>query len=339
MRSIAFGVCALVSALTVGACETAATGPAASTLHIERRVSGPDGGWDFVTFDPMHRRAYVARTNGVTAYDTTSGMTTPLLVAGSRTHIALPINDGAEILVTNGATGSAFIANAMTGAVRVPTIQTGSKPDSAMVEPVSGMVWVLDNDGGGITVVDPRSGAVSGTIAVPGALESPVTDGHGRVFITVEDLAEIVVLEARSRTVAAHWPLADCEGPTGLALDQASQRLVAECANGSARIVSSQNGAAIASIPLGPRPDELAYDGRRHLVYAPSAGDGMMSIIDPARARVIASVTTQVGCRGAAVDTATGRLFLPAGRFTANPTPGGRPVLTPGSFEILVMAP
>ena len=259
------------------------------------------------------------------------------MVAGSRTHIALPINDGADVLVTNGATASAFIANAMTGEIRVASIPTGAKPDSAMLEPTTGLVWVLDNNGAGITVIDPHAGTVAGTIVVPGALESPVTDGAGRVYITVEDLAEIVVLNARTQTVVAHWPLRGCEGPTGLALDQASHRLVAVCANGTARIVSAGNGAAIASLPIGARPDQLAYDARAHLVYAPTAGDGVMSVIDPAQARVIATVPTQRGCRGAAIDLHTGKLYLPAGRFDPPATPGGRPTLVPGSFELLVM--
>src|SRR5262249_49608597 len=119
----------------LAACETSA--PAQSTtpgsMHIEARYPGPDGGWDFSAIDPVHRRLYISRSNGVTALDLETGRLTPSLVAGSRTHIALPVNNGADILVTDGGSGGAFIANALTGAVRVPTIATGAKPDAAFV--------------------------------------------------------------------------------------------------------------------------------------------------------------------------------------------------------------
>ena len=328
---------ALAGCHTVSAADTAPMlGP---RFHLEKRIPGPDGGWDFATFDAAHGRVYIARANGVTALDVATGTLTPQLVAGSRTHIALPINNGSEILVTNGADGTAFIANALTGGVRVPAIPTGSKPDSALLEPTTGLVWVMDNHGGGITMIDPHAGAVVGTIALPGALESPVSDGMGKVFVTVEDLGEIAVLDAKTRSVAAHWRLAGCEEPTGLALDPGSRRLVAECANGTAKIVSIDSGETVTGVPIGLRPDALTYDARRRLMYAPTGGDGMMSVIDPVRARIVAIVATQTGCRGATLDPRSGKLYLPAGRFAPPATEGARPTLMPGSFEVLVLHP
>ena len=331
------GLVVLAGCQTVSAVDTATV--AQARFQLEKRIPGPDGGWDFVTFDPAHGRVYVARTDGVTAVDVATGILTPRLVPGARTHIALPINGGSEILVTNGADGTAFIADALTGRVRVPAIPTGSKPDSALLEPLTGMVWVMDNNGGGITVIDPRAGSVAVTITLPGALESPVSDGAGRVFVTVEDLGEVVMLDAKTHSVAAHWKLAGCEEPTGLALDPRSRRLVAECANETAKIVSIDGGAIVASVDIGKRPDQLTYDARRHLIYAPTGGDGLMRVIDPARARVVATVATQTGCRGAALDIRSGKLYLPAGRFAPPAAAGGRPTLIPGSFEVLVLRP
>ena len=33
------------------------------TLHVEARYSGPDGGWDFATFDPVHKRLFSVCSN------------------------------------------------------------------------------------------------------------------------------------------------------------------------------------------------------------------------------------------------------------------------------------
>ena len=324
---------ALVSLVLCVACQTSQ--PQGTAMHVEARHPGPDGGWDFSTIDPVHRRLFVSRSNGVTVLDLASGRVTPLLVAGNRTHVALPVNDGADILVTDSGSGGAFIADARTGAIRVPTIATGAKPDAALVEPTTGLAWVMDNQDGGIALIDTRQGRLVGRIAVQGALESPVSDGRGKVYITVEDHADIVVIDARTRAVSTHYPLGGCEAPTGLAYDSRDQRLVAECANGVAKIVSAPDGRILASIPIGPRPDGLVVDMRRNLVFAPTGGDAMMTIIDPARMVAVGAVATRAGARSGALDPRTGNVYLPSGEFTPPATPGARPTLAPGSFQIL----
>lgn len=335
---LAFAVAAAASLLT-GACQTTAAAPAPGAdlaqMHIEARYAGPDGGWDFSALDPVHHRLYVSRSNGVTAVDLNTGTVTPMLVAGNRTHIALPVNDGADILVTDGGSGGAFIANALTGAVRVQTIATGARPDAAMVEPATGLAWVLDNHDGGIALIDTHAGTLAGHIDVAGALESPVSDGRGTVYITVEDHNEIVVVNARTRAVTAHYPLADCEGPTGLAYDAHDQRLIAECANSAIKIVSARDGHVLTTLPLGPRPDGLIMDAHRNLVFAPTGGDSKMTIIDPARMAVVSAVDTRAGARSGAIDPANGDIYLPSGEFTPPVAPNTRPTLVPGSFQVL----
>lgn len=336
--SRAIAAAGLAAAFMLCACQTAPASSSnanAAALHVTARYPGPDGGWDFSTIDPAHHRLYLSRSNGVTALDLSSGLVTPMLVAGSRTHIALPVNSGSDILVTNGATAGAFIADAQTGAIRVQSIPTGAKPDAAFVEPTTGLAWVLDNDGGGIAMIDTHFGRVTGRIEVPGALESPASDGHGTVYITVEDHSEVVVIDAHSRRVTKHYPLADCEGPTGLAYDAHDQRLIAECANGALKIISAHDGHLLASLPLGSRPDGLIYDERRNLVFAPTGGDAMMSVIDPAHLSVIGHVSTRGGARSGALDPNTGDIYLPSGEFGPPVAPSTRPTLVPGSFQIL----
>jgi DNA-binding beta-propeller fold protein YncE len=334
--TIAFSV--LAASVLCAGCQTSGaetTSADAPAMHIKARFPGPDGSWDFSTIDSAHRRIYVSRSNGVTALDLASGQVTPLLVAGSRTHIALPVNDGADILVTDGGSGGAFIADAHTGAIRVPTIATGTKPDAAFVEPTTGLAWVLDNHDGGVALIDTHAGRLVGRIAVAGALESPVSDGRGKVYITVEDHSEIVVIDVHARAVSAHYPLAGCEEPTGLAYDARDERLVAECANGAAKIVSARDGRILGTVAIGPRPDGLIVDARRNLIFAPTGGDAHMAIIDPARMAVVGAVDTRLGARSGALDPQTGHIYLPSGEFTPPATPGGRPTLVPGSFQIL----
>lgn len=327
----------LSAAVAALATATAAAPSAAPALAVQGKIAGPDGGWDYVTFDPAHRRLYVSRSDGIMAVDVDTGAVTPKLVEAQRTHVALPVLGGDELVITSTTLGGVLIADAKTGAVRA-SLKTGAKPDGALLEPVSGLVWVLDNAGGGVSLIDPKTRTKVGVIPVAGALESAATDGKGRVFINVEDKGEIVVLDAKARKVTAHFKLDSCEEPSGLAYSPADKRLVTVCANGAAKVVQAADGKLVASLPIGPRGDTAVYDPRRKIVYVPTAGDGRLTLISPATAKVVGVVTTQTGARTQALDPTADVLYLPAAQFTPPAQAGGRPVAVPGSFVVLKVA-
>jgi DNA-binding beta-propeller fold protein YncE len=326
----------LSAAFAALATAAAAAGPA-PTLAVRGKIAGADGGWDYVTFDPAHRRLYVSRSDGIMAVDVDTGTVTAKLVDAQRTHVAVPVSGGDELVVTSAALGGVLIADAKTGAVRA-SIKTGTKPDGAFLEPVTGLVWVLDNAGGGVSLIDPKSRTKAGVIAVAGALESAATDGKGRVFINVEDKGEIAVVDAKSRQVTAHFKLESCEEPSGLAYSPADKRLVTVCANGAAKVIEAADGKLVASLPIGPRGDTAVYDPRRKVVYVPTAGDGRLTLISPSTAKVVGVVTTQTGARTQALDPTADVLYLPAANYTAPTQAGGRPVPVPGSFVVLKVA-
>ena len=307
---------------------------ASAKFAVVGEVAGPDGGWDYVTFDPVHRRLYVARTDGVTALDVDTGKVTPKLVDAQRTHAAAPVNGGDELAITSTVSGGVLIADAKTGEVRA-TVKTGAKPDAAFVEPVTGLLWVIDNAGGGVALIDVKARSKVATIPVAGNLESPATDGKGTVWINVEDKGEIVVVDAASRTVKAHYKLEGCEEPSGLAYSPPDKRLVTVCANGVAKVVQAATGKVVATLPIGPRGDTAVYDARRKVVYVPTGGDGRLTVISPAKAQVVEVATTRVGARTQALDPRTGALYLPAATFSPPAQAGGRPVIVPGSFVVL----
>src|SRR5258707_805933 len=106
----------LAAALLAGAF-AAGSAQAAAPIHlaVSGEIAGPDGGWDYLSFDPVHRQLYVSRTDGIMAVDVDTGKVTPQLVAAQRTHMAVPVNDGDEVAITSTAAGAALIADAKTG--------------------------------------------------------------------------------------------------------------------------------------------------------------------------------------------------------------------------------
>jgi YVTN family beta-propeller protein len=328
---------ALAALITVLAAASAMGAAAPPAYSVTAKIAGPDGGWDLLGVDPSGQKLYVARSGGLMGVDLATGQVSPDLVKGARGHAALPIPGSSLVLFTSGTDNTASLYD--TAASRlVAAIPVGRNPDAAAYDPVTHTVWVMNPASGDISVIDPASAKVVATIAVGGSLELAVADGKGRIYVNIEDRNEVVVLDTRARKVVARFPLKGCDGPTGIAYDAAAREVLSACANGVA-IVSSPGGRPVASLQIGPRPDGALYDDKRHLAFVPSGGDGTLAVIAlGAKPKVVATVATAKGARTAALDPASGRIYLPSADY-GPATGSGRPPMVPGSFAILVVSP
>jgi YVTN family beta-propeller protein len=310
---------------------------AAPNYRVVGTFKAGDGGWDLLSVDPALHRLYIARRDRVTAVNLTNSVVTGSLTAADGGHAALVIPGSADVLVTNGNTNSATIIDGHTGKVRA-TIPTGKKPDAATYDPATGTLWVMTPGDGAITVIDPRSAKVVATVSVGGSLELGAADGHGKLYVNVEDKNDVAVIDTRARKLLRRESLPGCDGPTGIVYDPVTRDTVSACANGLA-VVLSNAGKPVASLPIGKRPDGAAFDERRHVVLIPSGADGTLSVIELSpKPRVVARIATAKSARTIALDPSTGRAYLPATDLL--PAVGNeRPKAVPGSFRILVVAP
>jgi hypothetical protein len=78
----------------------AGSAQAAPAFRILDRIAGPDARWDYVRVDGAVGRVLVAQGESVTAFDLATRAVTPGIAPGQRLHDALPVNGGAELLVT-----------------------------------------------------------------------------------------------------------------------------------------------------------------------------------------------------------------------------------------------
>jgi YVTN family beta-propeller protein len=296
-----------------------------------------DGGWDLLSVASDDQRLYVAHGDGVTAVDLRTGKATDKIVAGQRVHAALAVPGTHDVISTNGETNTAVIFDGRTGKVRA-TIPTGTKPDAAAWDPATRTVWIMDPGSGEITVVDPASTKVIATVPVGGSLELGVADEKGRMFVNVEDKNEVVVLNTRSRKLERRFPLEGCDGPTGIAYDPTSQRILSACANGVA-MVSRPDGKQVGRLAIGKGADGAAFDAARHIALVPAGRDGNLTLISLASSpTVLGQIQTAVSARTIAIDPSTGRAYLPSA--TLAPAMGNeRPKAVPGTFRVLVVSP
>ncbi|WP_421930864.1 hypothetical protein [Phenylobacterium sp.] len=313
---------------------TALAGP--SGYHVIDRIGGPDGGWDYASFDAGRDRVLVARSTAVNAFDLKSRTVTGAFAPAAWGHAAFPINGGAEVLITNGAKAMVTFVDAKTGSP-LATLPTGLAPDDAIIDPKSGLLLVMNHVGGDITLIDPRAHKVVATIPVGGRLEAAAVDGQGRAFVNVEDRNEIAVVDIAARQVTARYPLAGCDGPTGIAYAPADRLLISSC-EGLAEVVDADSGKVVRQVRIGDGADGVAFDTRRKLAFVSAGKSGTLSVISVVRgdARLVDTVPTQKGARTLTLDPASGRVFLPTAQYVAG-VGGGRPTVAPGTFELLIV--
>lgn len=328
-----------IAAFVLPALALLAAAPAAPRYAVVQRIAGPDGGWDLVSVDPAHHRLLVGRSDGAMAVDLATGAVTAKFVPGTRFHKAFAISGTRLGLATAGAANKAILFDSGTGVVKAE-VSTGTNPDDAVYEPASRTVWVMNARDGTATIVDPAAAKAVATVPIGGGLEGPAVDGHGHLFVNIEDKNEIAEVDLASRKVVKHIALTGCDGPTGLAYLASSGILVSACANGVAKLVRASTGTLAGDIAIGPRPDGAFADPARRRAYIPSGGDGTLTVLDTSGAlpRAIERVPTQAGARTGAVDPATGRVYLPTAQFGPPPAAGQRRQAVPGSFVVLVVA-
>src|SRR5215469_5973917 len=121
-----------------------------------------DAFWDYGIFDSAARRLHLGRENGVTRIDVDTGEVVPQFVEGHQVHAVLLL-DGNRALATNGAEANAMIFERDTGKV-LARIPTGTKPDGAVVEPVTGTAVIMDSISHDAIFADPKTAAVLGKL-------------------------------------------------------------------------------------------------------------------------------------------------------------------------------
>jgi DNA-binding beta-propeller fold protein YncE len=312
----------------------------ADPYRVAGRIKGPDGGWDYASIDSASRWLFVARGYGVMAVDLASGAVTSKLVEGAGVHGVLPLPGSTLAISTNGKSNDALLFDRSTGRIEM-TIQTGGSPDALLIEPNTGLVVIFNGKSRDATLFDPSARAVVGAIALNGKPEAGAADGAGRVFVNLEDKAEIAVIDVAGRKVVGAYALPGCEAPTGLAYEPERKLLISACDNKIAKLIDAATGKDLGGLPIGAHPDAVLVDGARRRALVP-AGEGALTVVDIAAGHdisVLETVPTQKGARTAALDAATGDIYLPTAQFAPPESDGARPKPVAGTFEILVVSP
>jgi DNA-binding beta-propeller fold protein YncE len=287
-----------------------AFGPAvvhAQNFSVTRASIGGDGGTDYLAADTATGRVYVSRGTHVMVVDGATAKVLADIGDTPRVHgIAFAYRDGRGF-TTNGGDSTSTMFD-LTSMIPIRKIHAGKDGlDGIMYDDASDRILTIDHSrpDGTAVVIDAKSGEVVTTIPLTGrAPEGGVSDGKGRIYINLEDQNAIDVVDTKTWKVVATWTIAPCDGPTGIALDRATNRLFAGCSDTSV-VVDATTGKVVAKLANGDGVDALGWDAGEKLIYIPAGRDGTVTVYhedSPDRYTRVATVKTMPGVKTIAVD-------------------------------------
>jgi DNA-binding beta-propeller fold protein YncE len=288
-------------------------GASAADYTVEKKWTLEQGGrWDYLDVDQVHSRLFMTRGDHVQVLDLPSGKPAGRIDKLQGAHgVAFAQKLGLGYASSGGA-NSVVVFDLGTLQTRQEVKVSGVNPDAILFDEGSGNLYTFNGKSANATVFDAASMTVKATIALSGKPEFAVSDG-ARVYVNIEDKAEIAVIDIAGNRVVATWPLAGCEEPTGLALDPLHARLFSVCQNEKLLVLNASDGKVVATAAIGAHADAVVYDAARATVFS-SNGDGSLSMIHQDSADHYGktrTLRTEKGARTMAMDHQSGRIYLP----------------------------
>ena len=321
-------------------------------LQSAVKLPGADPDWDYLAYDRLHARLFIARRDaGLWVFDTrkqqlirkiaqTQGAGAALLVPELNRGFA--INEDGSITMFD-----------LASLAPLKRVHIADDADAASFDPVSGRIAVISSDSRKVTFVDPRSLAVIGTVALETArADGSVADGRGAILLNERDRNAVLKIDARTMKIQAEWPITGCTQPTGIAYDEGAHRAFIGCRGDHPvlAIVDGESGATIMTLPLGRGNDGVVFDAAHNRIFTTNGVDANLVIFrqdDADHYKMEQAVTTRPQARTMAYDPDRQRVFSVAAEGVldpAKPVNSGPSAFYPNShfantFVVLTYAP
>ena len=338
--AILLGGSALPAVAFADSSPAASSPPGAYQVQKTMPVSG-DGRWDYALFDPTSHKLFVTRSTHTQEIDPTDGTVVADIAGQKRSHGTAIVPEVGRGFITDGEDGSIVIFDLKNGNV-LGKVAAADDVDGIVYDAGTHQVLAACGDAGKLVVmapdVDPKDGKVA-LIDLGGKPEYLAADGSGKAYVNINDKNEIAVVDLKSQAVTARWPTGSGTKPTGLAIDPEHHHLFVGCRSQKLVIMSTDDGHVLAELPIGKGNDACAFDAGTGQAFA-SCGDGTLTVAKETSPGNFdaTNVQTKMGARTMGLDPATHTLYLPTAEFEPA-VEGKRPVMKPGTFMIVVVAP
>jgi DNA-binding beta-propeller fold protein YncE len=301
-------ICAAVGLAITGTAQ-------AQTFKVDKYDIKGDGGTDYIAVEAATGHVFVSRSTHMMVVDGATGKVLADIKDTPGVHGAGIATKEGHGFTTNGGNSTVTMFDLKTFAViKQISIKEGGL-DGVMYDEPDDKIILTNHSRpvGTVTVIDPKSGDIVATVELEDtAPEGAAADGKGHIFVNNEGKSTIQEIDTHTWKAVASWPVAPCDGPTGIAYDKASNRIFSGCSNNSV-VVDPSTGKVVASIKNGTRVDALGWDPGRKLMFIPNGGEGNVTVVhqdSPDKYTVVATVPTFPGAKTIAADLKSHNVYL-----------------------------
>lgn len=187
-------------------------------------------------------------------------------------------------------------------------------PVEIAVNPVTNRVYIADDFGNRVLVVDTATNSFVGSITVgthPRRLA--VNSITNRIYVPVEVdpiTGHIAVIDGNNNAVVASIPLANPNHfPFKVAVNETTNRVYVTSLQGSITVVDGANNTIITTIPGGSLPFGVAVNPVTDRIYVNNLGDSNLSVIRGSTNTIETNIFIGLGSNVVAANRVTGRIY------------------------------
>lgn len=334
----------LAATLTPALTAQTPTDPSGPYKILSVQKLGGDGGWDYLAADASTRQLYVARSGAAgTLHVYNLDTFAPIADVPTGNAHGAAIDDATH----HGFATSNPVTMFDTQTLKViKTINTGGHPDGYLDDPVLHRVYILSHAEPNVTILDAATGDILKQINLGGEPEESELDNQGHLFIDVENMNRIAVVDTHTMALTGNYDISSVSGGcAGLAIDADHGILFAACRDKNNMVIlRSSDGKILTTLPIGVGCDGAHFNPDTEEVYS-TQGDGTLTIIkesSPTEFSVEQTVKTEPGARTITFDAKTQHIITATADFGPAPAPqpgqryARRPMI-PGTFRLLII--
>jgi len=248
-----------------------------ASLVLVQRIPLPNvtGRMDHLSIDLEGNRLFAAalgdNQNTVEVIDLHAGKRVATIRGQSRPQGVFYSADFKKLFVANGGDGTYKVFRGDDLRL-IDSVLLGTNPNHVGYDPAAKYLYVAFRDpnpnAGHLAIVDTRTGNRVGDVrtdALPGGIK--IESAGQRIFVTLQGLNELGVIDRNKREQIAKWPLTQLV--QSMALDEGDHRLLAGGrVPAKVFVFDTESGKQIAELDCVSGIDDLWYDAARKRIYA-----------------------------------------------------------------------
>ena len=197
----------------------------------------------------------------------------------------------------------------------VKKLPTEAKPDGSTYAEPFHKLYVSDELGHAVAIVDVRTDTIVQTLHFESETGMPQYDPVARrVYVNLQDQNLFAVIDPATDKVVARYPVGECKGNHGMALDPERHRAFLQCEGNNLMTVFDLDAhKPIAHLPTAAGGDVVKFDSGLKRIYV-ACSSGAISVFqedDSNHFRKLEDFPVQRKVHSLAVDVKTHRVYAP----------------------------